>query len=148
MPSNNRGEDRSNVFLSASLDTGANSMPVRVRNLSGGGAMLDAPNLPPKGTRVRLKRGTLSAVGTITWCNKTRGGMKFDSKLDLKPWVKPVGHAGQQQVDQVVASFRAGEKALSIKGAATETPSLQLVSSTLDQICERLARVPAVTGEC
>jgi hypothetical protein len=143
MTSNTRLEERSNVFLAASLDTGTKSAVVRVRNLSPSGAMLDGPALPPEGTRVRLKRGALSAVGLITWSNAFRAGLRFDSKLNVKLWTKPVGHKGQCEVDQVVASYRAGK--LSQNTPTTqEPPSLQLISSMLDQICERMAGLPAV----
>jgi hypothetical protein len=64
---NNRSELRSNLFLSAELVVGPAALPVRVRNLSPHGALVDGGSLPPAGASVRLVRGDLSAEGEIAW---------------------------------------------------------------------------------
>lgn len=58
-----RSEGRSNVFLTASLDTGAAQVAVRIRNIASRGMLIEASSLPAVGTRVTLVRGQLSAVG-------------------------------------------------------------------------------------
>jgi hypothetical protein len=147
MASNSRSDERSNVFLSASLDTGVQSIAVRVRNLSTGGAMLDGADLPPPGSRVRLKRGKLSAAGSISWAKNTRAGVKFDANFDVQPWVQRAEHPGQQQVDQTIAAVRAGADVSYVRAEVPNAPSLPLISEALDQICERLASKPGAAVE-
>src|SRR5579864_5411375 len=95
----NRSEGRSNVFLTAALETGAGSAPVRIRNLSSVGALVDGTTLPPVGAKVRLLRGHLSASGEIVWQEKTNCGIRFDHAINVIDWVQRPGHSGQQRVE-------------------------------------------------
>ena len=146
MGSDSRSTDRPNVFLSATLEAGARSIPVRVRNFSRAGAMVEAANLPAAGARVWLKRGNLSAPGSIAWATAGRAGIRFDVSVDLQPWVQRRGHAGQQQADHAVAAICTGA-ATTYVGEALPPPSLPLLSEALDQICERLATAPGAPAE-
>ena len=119
-----RSQSRSNVFLSASLVFGAVPVPVRVRNMSRTGALLDGGSLPPVGTPIRLVRGELNAEGA---------------------WVKKVGHSGQQCVDHAIAALRRNE-ALS-PNLEAEAPSLRQISDDLQALCERLSASPTMLVE-
>lgn len=141
-----RSETRSNVFLSASLVTNSSTLPVRIRNLSPHGALLDGHLLPAAGSSVHLVRGALSATGRIAWQAGDWAGIGFEEQIEIDQWVRRVGHAGQQRVDSVVAALRRNETPLESRQAAT-LPSLAAISSELDQICERLAGAPEMTVE-
>ena len=144
---NNRSEGRSNVFLAATLDSSAGSTSVRIRNLSARGALLDGKTLPPIGTRVRLTRGKLSAVGEVTWAGIGQGGLNFEGTIDVASWVERVGHGGQQRVDGVVAALRgSGRVPPELQGGRSDE-SLPVLSAALDQVCERLASAPGMTVE-
>ena len=147
MGSNRRLEARSYVFLGASLHTGAKAIPVRVRNLSKRGAMLDGPNLPAAGSRVRLMRAGLSATASIYWAGKNLAGIRFDSLIDVEPWVQSIVHAGQQRVDQTIATLRSAGKLPDKQSDVDERLSLPMISEMLDQICESLASAPTMTVE-
>ena len=147
MGSNSRSEERSYVFLGASLQTGVKSLPVRIRNLSKRGAMLDGLDLPGAGSRVRLIRGSFSAAGSVFWAGKTKAGIRFDSQIDVQPWVQSIGHSGQQRVDQAIATLRAGGKLPDSSPQPSESVSLPVISETLDQICDRLASIPGMALE-
>jgi hypothetical protein len=138
-----RSQGRSNVFLSASLIVGAAPLPVRVRNMSRNGALLDGGSLPPEGARVRLVRGELSAEGEIAWQREGHAGIRFTGEVEVGAWVKKVGHAGQQRVDNVIAALRRNE---SVRIDA-QMPSLARISTELQAICECLAGSPTVTVE-
>jgi hypothetical protein len=151
---NNRSELRSNLFLSASLVAGPAALPVRVRNLSPHGALVDGGSLPPAGASVRLVRGDLSAEGEIAWQTGGQAGMRFAGEIDVSLWVKRtdhpgrqrVGHPGQQRVDNAIAALRTHEPTPRDANNA-EPASLARISAELDEICERLAGSPAMTVE-
>ena len=60
-----RTDRRSNVFLTATLVMASGSVAVRVRNISARGALIDGAALPPEGTAIELRRGSLAAAGDI-----------------------------------------------------------------------------------
>lgn len=138
-----RSEGRSNVFLTATLQAGGRSSPVRIRNISARGALVDGPALPPVGTAVRLVRGSLSAVGQLAWTGAGQGGLTFDATIDVADWVRRIGHSGQQRVDSVVAALRSGTSPDGPDSRLEQT--LQEISDSLDQLSERLAQTPGMS---
>jgi hypothetical protein len=143
--SDNRSQLRSNVFLAASLVAGAVPLPVRVRNLSGRGALVDGGSLPPAGARVRLLRGELSADGQVAWSGQGHAGVRFSGEIDVGEWVKRLGHPGQLRIDDAVAALRRNQPFSDRE--ADPSPSLGEISTGLDAICERLAGSSAMTVE-
>ena len=145
--SDNRSEGRSNVFLTAALESAGGSTPVRIRNLSSVGALVDGAGFPPVGTKVRLLRGHLKTDGEIVWQEKSNCGIRFDHAINVVDWVQRPGHSGQQRVDGIVAAIRNSDpvpRELQIREA---DESLAAISQALDQICERLARTPNMSIE-
>lgn len=102
-PVDARQERRTSLFVMATLYANSGSWPVRVRDLSSAGALVEGAILPPEGTSIRLNRGTLSVVGEIIWCRDGRAGLRFDSNLSVADWL-PRGRASmaQQRVDEMV----------------------------------------------
>jgi len=140
-----RRQSRSNVFLSATLASDGRSVPVRVRNLSARGALLEGPGLVRAGTRVRLMRGSLAADGEIAWDADRQAGIRFNGTIDVAAWIKRVEHSGQQSVDAVVATLRS--EAPASAGFDPQKPSLARIVLELDSICERLAGSPSMSVE-
>jgi hypothetical protein len=140
-----RSQGRSNVFLSASLLIGGVPLPVRVRNMSRHGALLDGGSLPQEGVRVRLVRGELSAEGEIAWQREGHAGIRFSGEIDVSAWVKKVGHSGQQRVDNAIAALRRNDPLPA--NADPQAPSLARISQELQSICERLACSPTMMVE-
>ena len=122
---------------------GTASLPVRVRNLSTRGAFIDGGSLPPPGATIRLVRGSLSADGEIAWAGDGHAGVRFDAEIDVAAWVKRVGHAAQQRVDEAVVSIRRNEAPAPVR----PLPSLDWIAAELDSICERLAASSGLTVE-
>jgi hypothetical protein len=135
-----------NVFLTAILETGDVSIPVRIRNLSARGALIDGARLPSVGAKLRLLRGHFTATGAITWREKEQAGVKFDTKVQVESWVARVGHPGQQRVDSVLSAIRRSER-VSDDLLGARSKSLDDISTTLDAVCERLAAMPNMTVE-
>ena len=142
-PPNNRGEGRANVFLSAVLNTGTQALPVRIRNISPHGALIDGPSIPAARVQVLLVRGGLSAAGQIAWREKDQAGISFDETVETSAWVARVGHPGQQRVDDIVAAIKRSDPHL--QNSVEDEQSLKELSATLDEICERLGALPEIT---
>ena len=142
-----RSEGRSNVFLTAALYMGEAMVPVRIRNLSSHGALVEASSLPPVGSHVTLIRGQLQVAGALAWQGAGQGGINFSKSVDVQRWVKHVGHGGQHRVDGVIAALRGSGD------LPTELPTIQSletivsVSGALDQVCEDLAGTPSLSIE-
>lgn len=90
-----RGMDRDSLFLKAILRFGSSKVEneVRIRNLSSGGLMAEAPLRVARGERVEIN---LRAIGWITghvaWVTEGRIGIAFDHPIDPKDARKPVGN--------------------------------------------------------
>lgn len=132
-----RAEGRANVFLGAVLDSGAGSVPVRIRNISPKGALIEGPILPALEATVRLVRGALRATGTLAWEAQYHAGLSFEEPIDVEAWVRRTGHPGQRRVDSVVAAIRRGEPVHSRSDESADP--LAGLSRALDELCDRLA---------
>jgi hypothetical protein len=136
-----RADARSNVFLAATLVAAGTSGPVRVRNISPRGALLDGPNLPPQGSAVGLRRGSLKANGEIAWQERDQCGVRFKTEVEVEGWVR-VGHAGQHRVDKIVTLLHRPpfRDAASLVLTSSED-SVSAISEDLTETCERLANI-------
>ena len=130
-----RLDRRSNVFLSAVLEFGGSSHGVRIRNLSRLGALLDGAVLPNVGDAVCLRRGKLSASGTVTWRKKFTFGLRFSSKVPVQEWLEHgTALGGQLQIAGNVSEPRIRN---SVEGAA-KSPQPILTENEHPQIAEQL----------
>ena len=78
----NRRSRRSNVLLSAAIELSGVSVPVKLRNLSTEGALIEADKLPVEGSCVMFRKAELSLPGRIAWVEGKRAGLEFEQKLD------------------------------------------------------------------
>lgn len=105
-----RLDSRNNIFVMAALYANGRSVtPVRVRNISRTGALVEAASLPVVGTAVRLSRASLSVAGAIVWAEGAKAGVQFDSPIAVANWL-PQGRRGigQQFVDELFHQKRLG----------------------------------------
>jgi hypothetical protein len=139
-----RAEPRSNVFLAALIDMPGGPVPVRVRNLSPRGALVEGPVLPIKGG-IQLRRGDLRVGGKVAWLHDGYCGLQFDSTINVPTWLKRIGHQGQDRVDLIMASIRSG----AVPEAADSPPSPEpgQVAEALFEIAERLAGMDGMSVE-
>ena len=139
-----RSEVRSNVFLAATLDAGPGAVAARIRNLSARGALVECSELPPVSSKVRLARAALTADGQLVWHSPPYGGINFDAEIDVKSWVRGIGHAGQQRVDGILAAMRNQRRAEEV---AYNAESLASLSQALDDVCASLSEMPNMSIE-
>jgi hypothetical protein len=141
-----RAAARSNVFLTGVLDHDGRTHPVRVRNISRLGALLEGKSLPPAGLNVCLRRGHLFAAGEIAWDDGDWRGIRFKEQVDVPSWIRRPEHQGQRNVDEAIADLRSSRKP--IEGRSTSTAAmLTELSSQLCAISERLASTSALNVE-
>lgn len=141
-----RADMRSNMFVMATLYSDRGSAPVRIRNMSRGGALIESAVVPPEGSRVRLSRGSLSVRGEVVWRRDNRAGIRFDAALEVGNWLPSgIRPSHQQRVDEMIHACRSAPA-----GSAELTPPPPLARSeairelldlrdTLNLVAEELA---------
>ena len=152
-----RRQPRSNIFVMATLASGSGSNPVKVRNLSSSGAMVEGASLPSIGQNVTLRRGSLHADAVIVWCGNGRAGLHFHCSITVAGWL-PNGFnkSGQQGVDTVFQQLANEKRVGSLvpsnfpigPGILTSAELLQ-IATDLESLAEALAddeRVVALYG--
>ena len=70
----NRKSRRSNVLMAASLELSGTSLPVKLRNLSADGALVE-------GAQILFRKGDLSVPGRVAWAKTRHAGISFAMKL-------------------------------------------------------------------
>jgi hypothetical protein len=88
--SQNRKNRRSNVLMSASLELSGTSLPVKLRNLSAEGALVQGDKLPVEGASILFRKGDLSMSGTVAWVKGKQAGVSFAQKLDPEQLLRHV----------------------------------------------------------
>ena len=89
---------RTNLLLSAAIESNGVSAPVRIRNLSEHGALIEGAALPPIGSSLILRRLQLEMRATVIWSDKGRCGVRFEGMIAVAGWragnwIAPVGNA-------------------------------------------------------
>lgn len=75
------------MFLVATLYFGGAGSPVRVRNMSTTGALVEGAALPAAGTAIILRRGALEAPATTAWSEAGKAGLAFAGPLEVSEWL-------------------------------------------------------------
>ena len=100
--SERRVEIRTHLFVVAMLSAATTSMPVRIRNLSVSGALIEGSALPPGGSAVTIRRGGLSAEGTLAWQSENQAGLAFGSNIFVSAWLPKSSGSKQTAIDQIM----------------------------------------------
>jgi diguanylate cyclase (GGDEF)-like protein len=76
---------RHRLIKRGTLHAGGQSLPVNVRNLSAGGALLEAPRDLEEGSSAKLEMPGFNLLEVeIRWCRDRRLGVRFTSEFDLR----------------------------------------------------------------
>lgn len=92
-PCQNRKSQRSKVLLAATIEEVGSPRPVKLRNLSADGALVESDALPAKGSSVVFRRNELVAQGRVVWVNGQFAGIAFDEKLNPEQVLRHVPEA-------------------------------------------------------
>ena len=95
---------RTNLLLSAAIESSGVSAPVRIRNLSEHGALIEGAALPPVGSSLILRRLQLEMRATVIWSDKGRCGVRFEGMIAVAGWragnwIAPVGNAAPARAE-------------------------------------------------
>src|SRR4051794_32639468 len=75
MTSQNRRSRRSPVLLTASVEVDGTPMPVKLRNLSEDGALIEGDCLPPEGSITFFERDNLRLKSEVVWVEDRLAGV-------------------------------------------------------------------------
>ena len=89
-PTQNRKSRRSNVLMSASLELSGTSLPVKLRNLSADGALVEGDKLPVEGASLLFRKGDLSMAGHVAWVKGRQAGVSFAQNLNPEQLMRHV----------------------------------------------------------
>lgn len=103
-----RGAARASIYLAAALYRDGSPSPVKIRNISATGALVEGVAIPAVGSLVQLVRGGLIAHGLVAWSTGDRCGLKFSGCVDVQQWRAAPGNSEQQRVDDIVRLVKAG----------------------------------------
>src|SRR5690349_2581885 len=78
----NRRSRRSNVLLTATLEIEGERLPVKLRNLSAQGALVEGPLLPAAESQIMFHRNDLSVRGKVAWVSGNHAGVSFNRELE------------------------------------------------------------------
>jgi hypothetical protein len=119
-----RASERRNFFLGTNLSfAGRGTLSARVRNLSGGGMMVELAEEPEdelqRGERLSAELRNIGRVkGEVAWVGGRRFGIKFDREIDPEAARKPVvaGEGTPDYVKPVLVPSRSLKYVESLKG--------------------------------
>jgi hypothetical protein len=115
-----RIDQRSHMFVAATLYSDVGSTPSRIRNMSQSGALIEASAVPQPGTDVILRRGSLQTAGHIIWKVDGKAGIAFSTRVSVDDWLSRQVRGHQDQVDEIVSSLKSGRQL----GSATDRASV------------------------
>lgn len=147
-----RDEPRASLYLAASLYSDGQSVPVKIRNLSTMGALIEL-STPMAGMGVvQLVRGSLIVFAVVIWAEGNRCGLKFSGAVDVQRWRLAPANGEQQRVDEIVHLVKSGAiLPAAMPARLTETKEdrplsadLRLAAELLSNLGERLGGDDAV----
>jgi len=94
--SQNRRSRRSPVLLAASIEVGGAHAPVKLRNLSEEGALIEADSLPPEDATVFFCRNELRIKSRVAWVHGCFAGVAFNRPLKREELLRNVPKPRQQ----------------------------------------------------
>lgn len=118
------------MFVMATAYSSTGSSPVKIRNLSPSGALIEGGVLPLLGDTLSLTRGSLTIVGEVVWRRDMRAGLKFRSIASVSEWLpKSPASSSQQKVDAIVQQVKS--KGYSIQ---TETEDASHAANEVNRV--------------
>jgi hypothetical protein len=132
------------MFVMATIYAESGSAPVKIRDLSTSGALIEGGVLPHPGSKIKLVRGSLTIGGEVAWRKGSKAGLRFDASASVAEWLpnrRTV--APQEMVDAMVQEVKTGP--VTALTAAEPLPSpvsaleLMRVKALIEALAEDLA---------
>lgn len=135
-----RSGRRANVFLAGMLHSAGGAFPVRIRNLSTGGALVEGKDLPDEGNAVRLQRGPSTVAARIAWHRNDTCGLRFSAAIPAEQWIAyGTASSSQQRVDAMVERVRSGTAPCELTAPPDQPAALDCLRAAIEieAICEQ-----------
>lgn len=127
------------MFVMAFLMAGSASGPVRIRNLSPTGALIEGAVIPESKERVRLRRTGATVAGEVVWSRDGRAGLRFDSRVTVADWLpRGANCSAQQRVDEVVQGWKTGASNAVPSTANGIVHAGSISAAALTNLCEEI----------
>jgi hypothetical protein len=143
-----RGAARASIYIAAALYCDGSPSPVKIRNMSATGALIEGAVIPSPGALVQLVRGCLIVHGLVAWSVDSRCGLKFSGSVDVQQWRAVPSNSEQQRVDEVVRLVKAGAVPLPVpplsQSSAANSDTNADLSGDLQRASELLDNLGAV----
>ncbi|MEO8547723.1 MAG: PilZ domain-containing protein [Sphingomicrobium sp.] len=145
-----RADARTNLFMAATLHAAEAATPVKIRDLSAGGAQVETSLQPDVGSAITLARGRLQVHGHVPWCTERRCGIHFSSNISVQDWMANPVNREQRRVDCAVAVVKSGAVPIAAVARPEARPAdpiandLRRVARLLDFLGDALANDPAL----
>lgn len=136
-----RRQPRTHLFVAATLYSDSRPAPVRIRNMSPSGALLEGAGIPGPGSAVTLKRGSLETCGVVAWNADQKAGIAFSGPVEIAHWMSRRPSSHQARVDKIVADIRTGQPSTDGGEPATEGHDGGRLKTELLQLRADLARL-------
>lgn len=135
-----RAHPRTSMFVLANMAASSVSGPIKIRNMSPGGAMIEGETLPNLGEPLRLVRSGLSVSGKVVWRQPRKAGLCFDHEVQVSDWL-PTGSGGrQQEIDKLVHELKEGR----IEVGAEPRPKIEPTPITSADLLNAAAAIEAL----
>lgn len=107
----NRQNRRANVLMAATLEISGMALPVKLRNLSVDGALVEGDKLPVEGASILFRRGDIAVPGKVAWVKARKAGVSF------------VRQIGEEQVLRNISVPKSRPKPTFRRAALKEEPT-------------------------
>lgn len=99
-------------MLAAVAVVGQTQWPVKIRNLSSWGALVETQARTDRGTTVMLMRGSLRAAGEVMWQCNDEFGLKFFAPISVEEWLRSINYKVDPDTNQNKVASRSNKDAL------------------------------------
>ena len=147
-----RRQPRTNLFVAATLSWSSSSSPVRVRNLSSSGALLETSELPRIGERVKLRRGMVAATGVVVHRNGTKIGVHFERPIKIDDWlpassfVERRASANLQSLKPQPSGYIASAEQMQLSAGSSRYEELHGIADMLNALADAMSEDREIVG--
>lgn len=96
-----RQSDRAHVLLAATIVFDGEAIAVKLRNLSGEGALISGERLPPSGSVVTFQRNDLSVKSRLAWVHADHAGISFSRSLNAEEILQHIPGSERRSIPAV-----------------------------------------------
>jgi hypothetical protein len=132
---------RESLYMAASLYHDGQPYPVKIRNISATGGLVESHVAFEPGALVQLVRGSLIVHALVIRAQNGRCGLKFSGSIDVKRWRMAPVNTEQQRIDDVVRLVKRGAVPLPVNHPDDRPGDIEDLSADLKRALDLLAKL-------